>query len=688
VADTTPVRLLIADESENDAEVLVSLLRNAGIAVRPQYVADADALEAQLDRQAWDLLLVRDGTAVGSVADVVGRIRGRNRDLPVLLLARDAAIERLTTALAEGAADAILPGQEERLLLVFRREIDNVRDRQRRRRAETERAEAEKRCELLLDTSRAAIAYVYEGMHVYANRAYLDLFGFGDPDDLPGVPMLDVIASEAQDTLRAHLKAFQEGNKAPFAIRGRTHGGRIFDAVMQLSDATFDGEHCWQVLIREEVEAPPPRVDHDLLTGLSTRERFIDAVDQALAAAREAGDRGAVLYLSLDDFSALAARIGIASSDLLLADVASVLREAAPADVQLARFGDDSFTALAASASRDEAEQLGLALKRAIAGNLSDVAGSTVQVTACVGVALLGEAADNAREVITQALRGAEQARARDQRDALAVYEPAPKTRRPPAFAPDEVIVERIESCLQQNAFVLLFQPIISLRGESDEHYEVFVRIPEDGDGDLLSAGDFLPHAARGALGGKVDRWVILQSIKMLAVHRAQGHETRLTINLTAATMTEPGFLTWLSVAIRAARMPADALVFQVTEPDATAHLKAARAFTRGLKALHCRTALSRFGGSINPFNTLRHLDIDYVKIDPGLIDDVERNPERRSELAQLIGGLQTGGKLSIVPMVESATLLSTLWQAGANFIQGHYLQEPTASMDYDFSAS
>ena len=47
---------------------------------------------------------------------------------------------------------------------------------------------------------------------------------------------------------------------------------------------------------------------------------------------------------------------------------------------------------------------------------------------------------------------------------------------------------------------------------------------------------------------------------------------------------------------------------------------------------------------------------------------------------------LQNSGKLTVVPMVENANILSTLWQAGANYIQGYYLQEPSTEMDYDFS--
>ena len=61
-------------------------------------------------------------------------------------------------------------------------------------------------------------------------------------------------------------------------------------------------------------------------------------------------------------------------------------------------------------------------------------------------------------------------------------------------------------------------------------------------------------------------------------------------------------------------------------------------------------------------------------------------NPDLKDQVTDMIQQLQGGGKLTIVPMVESANVLSALWQAGANYIQGHYLQQPSTSMNYDFS--
>ena len=72
--------------------------------------------------------------------------------------------------------------------------------------------------------------------------------------------------------------------------------------------------------------------------------------------------------------------------------------------------------------------------------------------------------------------------------------------------------------------------------------------------------------------------------------------------------------------------------------------------------------------------------------MDGAHIEELKDDPQLRESITEMIRQLQSNGKLTIVPMVESAHVLSALWQAGANYIQGHYLQEPTQEMDYDFS--
>ena len=249
----------------------------------------------------------------------------------------------------------------------------------------------------------------------------------------------------------------------------------------------------------------------------------------------------------------------------------------------------------------------------------------------------------------------------------------------------DKALLHQITEAIDKQRFALLFQPIISLRGDSDEHYEVFLRMT-NADGQRIKPGKFLQTAIDNNVAGKIDRWVIPQSIKVLSQHRAKGHNTRVTINLTRNSVSDPEFLEWLSTAIKAARLPCDAVIFQITEKDAVTYLRQTQEFIEGLRAMHCRASLSRFGLIADPFETLGHLPVDMVKLDDKFIERVNADPDNANHMAETVKQLQEAGKLTVVPMAENAKILSTLWQAGVNYIQGHYLQEPSTEMDYDFS--
>src|SRR5690606_20453750 len=137
-----------------------------------------------------------------------------------------------------------------------------------------------------------------------------------------------------------------------------------------------------------------------------------------------------------------------------------------------------------------------------------------------------------------------------------------------------------------------------------------------DDDGKEVSPNEFLPIEGKPELAVKLDRWVILQNIKSLSSHRSKGHTTRLFLNITPHTIQDKTFLSWLSLALKAARLPGDSLIFQLNEEHAIMHLKQAKEFSKGLKELHCKVSINRFGCALNPFNTLKHVDVDYGKLD------------------------------------------------------------------------
>lgn len=678
------IRLLILEDSQNEAERLVSLFRNAGQATRVHRLTSSDDLAEAL-KQTWDLLINAPQSENLDPSEAISAIRRQAKDIPIIQLTAGNDAEAITEALMLGAQDALPQGEDEWLLLVANRELANLEERRARRSAEVALREAEKRCQLLLDSSVDAIAYVHDGMHIYANRAYLELFGYEDVEDLEGMPMIDLISGTDQSRFKTFLKNYQsmEGS-AELACGGVRADGDTLKTRMHFSPAAYDGEPCIQVVIRAENDSAELQKlreisSQDPVTGLLNRNSFLEVIDAAVERAINAGQPASLAYIRVDRFAALQADIGLTDSDLLLNQLATLLRGHFPGEAQLARFADDVFAVLQPGVIPQQAEPELRKLLTKVEGQLLDVGGRTVQTTLSIGVAGLDEKTAKAQDAIERAHRCADEL---SDGNALKLYNPADELA---AAANRGDIVAMLKQALESNSFRLLFQPIISLRGDSFEHYEVLLRLL-DPQGVEVPPNEFLSTAADAGLAAKIDRWVILNSIKLLAEHRAKGHHTRLFLHLSAASIQDPSLLPWLGVVLKASRLPGDSLAFEFGEADAVAYLKPAKALAQGLNGLGCRTALAQFGCVLNPFNTLKHLDAEFIKVDGSYTQDLTRQ-ENQEALKALLAELHEQQKQSIVPFVESATVLATLWQAGVSYIQGHYLQGPSQSMDYDFAS-
>ncbi|MBO6851280.1 MAG: EAL domain-containing protein [Marinobacter sp.] len=686
----TTVHLLILDPSQNDAESLVSLLRNSGKATRAHRITSEEDLEETLKSGSWDLLLARDTEQEFSADDALAMIRRLDKDIPFVLLTGEYNRERTVAVMRAGGQDTVPFDYTDQLVLVVNRELAALEERRRRRTLESHLREAEQRCQLLLESSKDAIAYINDGMHIYANQSYMEFLGYDDIDDLICIPVLDTLNPESQDKYREFMKSFTESGEDGMTLNcvARRSDDHELNVVMSVSAATYDGELCTQIVLQPEhsdaeLEEKLRQISsQDLLTGLYNRQHLMDALGQAVAKAGKDNETGALAYIALDNFMSLKGQVGIAGADLLLGDLANILREQAPDNAILARLSDDAFCLLCQpgddKALAAECERL----CKAVEDHLFEINGRTVQLTLSIGVAAITENSPKAPDVMGRAHTASSELKKKDghaQGNGVLIYNPADYE-----TLDESNSAEAIQKALDENRFRLLFQPIINLRGEGEEHYEAFVRML-DKDGEEVSPYDFLPPAGPTDMSIKIDRWVILQTIKQLSSHRSRGHDTRLFLNITGETLEDKTFTPWLSVALKAARLPGDSLIFQIREGDANNFMKQAKEFAKAVHELHCKVSISQFGCALNPFNTLKHIDVDYVKIDGSFTEEIQKSEDAKEEVKEMVKSLQSSGKLTIIPLVENAGVLATLWQAGVNYIQGYYLQAPVPEMNYDF---
>ena len=238
----------------------------------------------------------------------IGRIRAANTAASILLISAKPKQHR-QLAIELGLQDLIDIEDAEHLALALRREHRTQLLRSETRRLRRQLEEAEERSNLLVQSSRDAIAYIHEGMYLNTNQAYLDLFGYQSPDELDGLPIMDMIDAESRVSFKAALRKISENSKYAEEFRCVASDDQRFNARMEFSPASIDGERCTQVMIRDQSQnlALQERIEEltskDTQTGFFNRQSFMERLEALVGSAASAEKGYALVQISIANFS-------------------------------------------------------------------------------------------------------------------------------------------------------------------------------------------------------------------------------------------------------------------------------------------------------------------------------------------------------------------------------------------------
>ena len=250
----------------------------------------------------------------------------------------------------------------------------------------------------------------------------------------------------------------------------------------------------------------------------------------------------------------------------------------------------------------------------------------------------------------------------------------------------DDKFKKQITEALRFDKFELHFQPIVSLHGDTDHRYEVFVRLNQETNDELVMPQDFLPTAERIGMATAIDRWVLNKTIGVLTERWSQGERIRFFIKLSASSLQDDTLIEWLKFQIKEKGLPPDTLLFEVKESVAITNLKNTKALSESLRAINCGFVLDEFGTGANPFQILEHIHVDFVRLGQEFMIDILENEKNQESIKNIATKASDLGKLTIAQHVQDVNSLSLLWGMGIHFIQGYVLQEPQPNLDYDFT--
>jgi len=237
--------------------------------------------------------------------------------------------------------------------------------------------------------------------------------------------------------------------------------------------------------------------------------------------------------------------------------------------------------------------------------------------------------------------------------------------------------VNRIHRALAENRLMLYAQPIVPLRGDEPPSHELLVRLLDERN-EVIPPMAFLPAAERYNLMPAIDRWVIRTAFAALA-ERAPGADASVyAINLSGASIGDEEFLGYIRGEFERFRIPHASICFEITETTAVTSLSRAAEFMNALRASGCRFALDDFGVGVSSFTYLKHLPVDYLKIDGSFVKDMldDRIDRAMVEMIHHIGKVM--GKRTIAEFVESDGIAAALKTIGVDYAQGYGIARPT----------
>ena len=369
--------------------------------------------------------------------------------------------------------------------------------------------------------------------------------------------------------------------------------------------------------------------------------------------------------------------------DKVTGTVAKALRKCCSENEALSKLTEESFGILTAEVEHEALKAFGKKIISTLSDVMTTSGGDYISITPAVGAVVIDQFASDISDVLNLAKECCDEAWEKELNELL-IY--MPDDAKMGEQEKDERWTKELREALKENRLALLYQPIISLHGEPGERYQVYTAL-RNNDNELIPASEFAARVERTGYGKMLDRWIILNALKVLAERRTDGKDMRLFIKLSANSVLDHELVGWVSEQFKSNGIASNLVCFEVKEHVLLSHLKEAKNLNAELKKLKSEFAIDAFGTGDNPAKILNVIPADYVKLSHSLIADLSDNNDNQEAVRQITNSLKPLGTKVISQFVEDADTLSTLWGLGVNYTQGNFLQPPTEDPSYDFSS-
>jgi diguanylate cyclase (GGDEF)-like protein len=423
------------------------------------------------------------------------------------------------------------------------------------------------------------------------------------------------------------------------------------------------------------------RASTDPLSGLPNRGAFELQVRSALR--DPANVPLALAYVDLDNLKLVNDTSSHEVGDALIREVARALQAQMRSGDLLGHLGGDKFVVLLHNATPTIARERAQGLLHAVGNSHHALGGEQFGTTASIGLVPFQPEQVEFAEVLSQADAACFNAKELGG-NRISVAGAAGGATSDPASGMRWTV--RIREALQQRSFLLYAQSIAPLHPgmETGAHFELLLRMRDARGGTPHLPERFIAAAERFQLSVRIDREVVRLALERLEAQPfAAASVAMCAINLSAATLTDEGFVGFVSERLHRSAFPAERLCFEITETSAMRDTARAQRVIDDLRSLGCRFALDDFGTGFCSFGHLRALDVDFIKIDGSFVRDMQTSALAAEVVSSITRIAHLLKKRTIAEHTETESVRAALAALGVDYAQGFAIDRPQPLESY-----
>ena len=416
---------------------------------------------------------------------------------------------------------------------------------------------------------------------------------------------------------------------------------------------------------------------HDPLTGLINRREFERRLDEAMDSAHAEEAVHMMFYMDLDRFKAVNDSCGHIAGDNMLREVAALIKDEVRDSDFVGRLGGDEFGALLIGCPIDKARQIAMDICNAIADYRFVWKDKIFNIGISIGLVEISHTTGTLQDVMSAADSACYMAKQQG-RGQVHVY-----SARDEAVARERGDIQwlrQLQTALHEDAFGLAVQPIIAMRGRTDSGpaVEVLIRLSDER-GRSTGSAEFLRPAERYQMMPQIDRWVINATLAAISGGEIKlpGHRS-CAVNLSGQTIGDEAFLGFVVESLDRSGVAPSSICFEVTESAILSNVQQAQRFIEVLHGIGCEFSLDDFGSGLGSFSSLKHLPIDYLKIDGTYTRNLQTDLVNQEMVAAMIKLARTMEFKVVAEQVEHQEDFDWLRDVGVDFVQGHFVEAPT----------